>query len=92
MDLTKNRTALEIAAGKLISAIQKEYIAELGEPGCDESECVMHSSHRLLQAAKSGELSKVLDTKSVAEFLGKSWVQNHTNVLPFIAELERLRR
>jgi hypothetical protein len=46
--MTNSRTELEAAAGKLISAIQKEWHSEAGEPESAASEAVMHLAHELL--------------------------------------------
>lgn len=54
--MTKQRTPLERAAGKLILAVQQQWDAELGEPSADVSEEVMHNSHDLLSSAKDGSL------------------------------------
>ncbi len=83
-----SRTPLEAAAGKLISAIQREWHAEAGEPSALESEEVMHACHGLLKAAKNGSLSAVLGSKTVAQFLGTHWVAAHPNVSAVISELE----
>lgn len=87
-----SRTPLETAAGKLISAIQREWHAEAGEPSALESEQVMHSCHGLLQAAKNGSLSAVLGSMTVAQFLGTHWVAAHPNVSAAINELESATR
>jgi hypothetical protein len=86
--MTGIRTPLEIAAGKLISAIQREWSAEAGGPCAGASEQVMHASHGLLQAAKSGSLEPVLGSQSVSDFLGREWVQAHSRVWPHIQVLE----
>ncbi|RSZ37250.1 MULTISPECIES: hypothetical protein [unclassified Variovorax] len=87
--MTRSRTPLEAAAGKLIAAIQKEWGIEAGEPGSAESEKVMHAAHGLLQAAaKSGSIAGVIGSGSVSTFLGEQWVQAHPRVLPYIAALE----
>ena len=80
--------SIEKLAGKLISAIQKEWNLELGEPQADESENVMYKAHDLLQAAKENNFSQVLCGKTVTEYLGKDWVKNHTSVLLAIEELD----
>jgi hypothetical protein len=84
----RTRTEIERAAGKLISAIQKEWTSELGKPEAEVSEEVMHTSHDLLQAAKAGSLPSLLSGRSVANYLGKDWVRTHPGVLPFIEVLE----
>jgi hypothetical protein len=87
--MPRDRTPLERAAGKLISAIQREWTAELGEPQADVSEAVMHESHSLLQAASaSGSIAGVIGQGSVSEFLGQAWVDAHPNVLLSIRALE----
>lgn len=89
--MPRNRSPLEKAAGKLIAAIQKEWVAEMGSPTSGASEQVMHASHLLLQAASaSGSISSVVGTGSVSDFLGQSWVATHASVLPFIRTLEQL--
>ncbi len=88
--MTRKRTPLEAAAGKLISAVQREWGIEIGEPQAVESENVMHNCHVLLQAAKTGSLTFALSGISVTEFLGSNWVTSHPNVLPYIRFLESL--
>ena len=87
--MPRDRTPLEKAAGKLISAIQREWTTEMGDPQADASEAVMHASHSLLQAASApGSISGVIGKGSVSEFLGQVWVDAHPNVLPAIRALE----
>ena len=88
--MPRNRTPLEVAAGKLTSAIQREWSAEAGEPCAEISENVMHRSHALLQAAKQGSISTVVGAGTVADFLGKRWVRTHPKVWPHIQVLEAL--
>lgn len=78
--MPRKRTHLEAAAGTLISAIQEEWGEETGEPRSAKSEQVMHMSHDLLQAAKTGSLTSVLGHSTVAEFLGEQWVHAHPRV------------
>lgn len=87
--MTRSRTPLEAAAGKLIAAIQKEWDAEIGEPESAVSEKVMHEAHALLQAAsKFGSNTNVIGSGSVSTYLGEEWVQAHPQVLPYIEALE----
>ena len=88
--MSRNRTPVEAAAGKLISAVQREWSAEAGDPASAASESVMNSSHALLQAAKAGSIAPVLGSGTVSDFLGKQWVQAHPNVWPHIQVLEAL--
>lgn len=86
--MTKNRTNLEIAAGKLISAIQKEWGKEVGESVADVSESVMNKGHDLLQAANAGEIRNLLAGRSVSEYIGELWLKSHPSVKPAISKLE----
>jgi len=88
--MPKKRSDLEAAAGVLVSAIQKEWTAEIGEDSASESEAVMHNSHGLLQAAKAQSLSKLLGERTVAQYLGESWLKRHPKVLPAVRELQIL--
>lgn len=83
-----DRSPVEIAAGKLISAVQREWHAEAGEASEPMSEEVMGACHDLLKAAKVGSLNKALGGKTVAQFLGEAWVASHPMVLPAIQALE----
>lgn len=83
-----SRTDTEYAAGKLIAAIQKEWIGQLGEPDADVSENVMNSAHELLAAAKSNSLIAILAGRTVSDFLSTVWVKQHPSVLPAIQALE----
>lgn len=75
-------------AGKLISAIQKEWGEETGEPFSIESEDVMNLAHTLLQARNANGMLKILGEKTIQNFLGKLWVENHPSVKPEIHNLE----
>lgn len=88
--MPKQRGELEAAAGRLISAIQKEWSAEAGEKSAPESEAVMNTSHGLLLAAKSQTLDSELGGRTVAQYLGESWVGRHPNVIPAVRELQLL--
>jgi hypothetical protein len=83
-----HRTDLEFAAGKLISAVQREWHLETGEPCAVNSEMVMHSCHDLLKAAKVGSLAPVLGENTIVQFLGADWVSAHPEILAAIAVLE----
>ena len=84
------RTLLEAAAGKLILAIQKEWGEETGESWSAKSEQVLDMSHDLLQAAKTGSIKEILGGGTVAEFLGKQWVDAHPEVWPYVQVLDNL--
>jgi hypothetical protein len=81
-------STLEKSAGKLISAIQKEWGKEAGELCADESEDVMYKAHDILQACKKNELSKLLNGKSITAYLGAVWVEHHQSVKHAINKVE----
>jgi len=89
--MRRRRTPIESAAGKLVSAIQKEWGDELGQPASAVSEEVMHASHALLQAAaREGSIASVIGRGTIASFLGIKWVETHPKVLPYIQAVETL--
>lgn len=78
------KTELKQAAGKLISAIQKEWGKETGEPNVDFSERVMDSAHELLQADGPQAVRKLLGSLDLRQYLGDVWVRRHPSVLPAV--------
>jgi len=88
--MPKKRSELEVAAGRLVSAIQKEWTAEIGEDSARESEAIVHRSHGLLQAAKAQTLGKLLGERTVAHYVGESWLKRHPRVLAAVRELQIL--
>jgi hypothetical protein len=88
--MPQQRTDLEKAVGKLISAVQKEWVNSLGEPGAPISEEVMSNCHSLLQAAKVGKLTEELRGGPISDFLGPAWVRLHPDVIPAIQTVEEL--
>ena len=88
--MPKQRGEISAAAGRLVSAIQKEWNAELGEHTATESEAVMHTSHGLLLAAKAETLESELAGRTVAQYLGEGWIGRHPSVIPAVRELQLL--
>lgn len=88
--MSKNRSEIERAAGKLVSAIQKEWGNDLGEIHAEFSEDVVNSAHDLLQAGSVGEIGKLLGPKNITQFLGEIWVRRHPAVKSAIESLEEL--
>ena len=86
--MAKDKNKIEIAAGNLISAIQKEWNNEIGEPEAVTSEEIMNKGHDLLKGAKNNNLENVLKGMSVSQFLGDMWVQKHQSVKKSILSLE----
>lgn len=86
--MPREKSESERAAGKLISAIQKEWGLELGEAQAEQSELVMGRAHELLQARNAVSMLNILGSKSVKEFLGESWLQSHKGIEPSVFELE----
>lgn len=86
--MTTQRSLLEHAAGKLIAAVQREWHAELGEPGAAASEHVMHACHDLLNAAKNGSLPMMLRNTCISDVIGRARTAQHPTVQPAIEALE----
>jgi len=90
LQVAAKKTEFQRAAGKLISAIQKEWGEGLGEKNDDFSEGVMNAAHDILQCKSSEKLREMLGGKNVRQHLGEVWVQRHPSVKPATAELERV--
>lgn len=86
--MPKRRTSYELAAGKLISAIQKVWGAQVGTGASDFSEDVMNAAHRLLQARTPEAASQLMGPLSVEQYLGDLWVRRHPAVRPLVNELQ----
>lgn len=89
--MKKQRTLLELAAGKLIVAVQQQWHLEAGEPGDAVSEQAMHKCHDLLSASKTETHEQLLRGGSVADFIGRAWVRAHPGVSAAIEAYEKQR-
>lgn len=88
--MPRERTAIDVAVGKLISSIQHEWSDEAGTEQGRITEQVMDLAHELLEAAKADILHDALGARSIADYLGPLWVKRHPAVLPVIEKLELL--
>ncbi|HED51984.1 MAG TPA: hypothetical protein ENI83_00360 [Gammaproteobacteria bacterium] len=88
--MARKKTELQKAAGKLISAVQKEWGDELGEPNAEFSENVMDNAHDLLQAGSVEGIKQLLGPMTVRQYLGEVWVQAHPSVKPAISAIEEI--
>lgn len=86
--MPKKKTEVQRAAGKLISAIQKEWGDVLGEENAEFSENVMDAAHDLLQAGTREEVKELLGGMTIKQYLGDVWVQGHPRVKPAIQALQ----
>lgn len=89
--MPKIKSDFEHAAGKLISAVQKEWGDELGNPNAEFSQNVMDAAHDLLQAGSVEKAREILGAKSIRQYLGEVWVQAHPNIKPAVLALENIR-
>lgn len=87
--MPRSKTLSEKAAGKLISAIQKEWGEEVGESTSEISMDVMDSVHVLIQARTANEMKKTLDGKTLIQYLGDLWVKRHPAILEPLTNLEQ---
>lgn len=88
--MPKIKSDFQNAAGKLISAVQKEWGEELGNPNAEFSQNVMDAAHDLLQAGSVEKAREILGAKSVRQYLGEVWVQAHPNIKPAVFALENI--
>lgn len=90
--MSKKKNDFKKAAGKLISAIQKEWGNELGTPNAEFSERAMNAAHNLLQADTIEKARELLGTMTVRQYLNDVWVQSHPSVKSAISIIEDLLR
>lgn len=88
--MARKKTEIQKAAGKLISAIQKEWGDELGESNAEFSENVMDTAHNLLQAETAERMKEVLGPMTIYQYIGEVWIQGHPRVKTAILSLEVL--
>lgn len=87
--MPKQRTDLQQATGKLISAVQKEWGKYAGEPIPEEiAEKIMDAAHSLSGNTSVEKIRELLGPRSVAEYLSESWVRDHPDVVPAIMAVE----
>lgn len=86
--MPKKKSEFQKAAGKLISAIQKEWGGEFGCTTAEFSENVMYAAHDLLQAGTREKANELLGSMSVRQYIGDVWVQAHPSVKSAIAALQ----
>lgn len=87
--MPRERTPYQAAVGKLISAIQKEWLGEAGTTVAALSEDVLGAAHRLLIARDPLGAREIMSGLSVSAYLGELWVRRHPSVRPFIVEVEK---
>lgn len=86
--MAKKISHFEMAAGKLISAIQKEWNKESSEPEANFSEEVMYTAHNLLQARTADSARILLEGSTLRQYLGEVWISQHPDVLPAVERME----
>jgi len=84
--MPRKRNQAGIAAGKLILAIQQE-CADSANPDVLIDQKVMDRARTLLLAAQLAAVMKLLDGRTVAEYLDADWVDAHRSVGPHIDAL-----
>ena len=86
--MPRSRSASEIAAGKLVSAIQRVWAEHAGTDEGYEAESVMTRAESLLYAIRGGNAESVLGKEPVRGFVGAKWIQRHPSTEPAVKELE----
>jgi hypothetical protein len=86
--MTRRRTPAALAAGKLISSIQKVWDYRTGTEQAADAEAVMNRAHDIYQAILCNRLSEVLAGRSLRDYLGRDWVSCHPGVQQGVARLE----
>jgi len=86
--MPRTRSSTEIAAGQLVSTIQKVWTYRAGTEQVAAAESVMNRAHDLLKAVKGGQLEALLAGQSVQEYLGSDWVKSHPGVARAVSDLD----
>jgi hypothetical protein len=73
---------------KLISAIQKQWMEELGEPEAPATEAALQSAQRLLTAIRDGSIARLLADGTIGQHLGGSWIATHPWAKPHVQKIE----
>lgn len=84
------RSALEVSAGNLTSAVQRKWGNETGTSSGEVTEHVVGLAHNLLMASKAGTLHALFGDSGVADYPGLPWVKRYPVVFPAILRLESL--
>ena len=86
--MPRDFSQIDEAAGMLTSAIQKEWIAELGDPSAPESEQALHKCQALARSIADQSFESELSGHTISEYIGELWLRLHPAVLPAITALE----
>jgi hypothetical protein len=89
--MPRKKTPTDVAAGRLVLAIQKVWGYRLGTNQAAAAEAAMNRAHDLQQAARSGTLEQLLGTRNTADYVGRDWVECHPGVKQAAANLEASR-
>jgi hypothetical protein len=84
----RKKTPADIAAGKLVLAIQNVWGYRLGTDQAADAEAAMNKAHELHQAAVAGKLHQILGNDSVVDYIGRAWVECHPSVKESVETLE----
>ena len=88
--VSKKKTELEKALGKLISEIQKHVDDNDSVSASEFSLNVMDSAHELLMARVKEEIIRLLHGKSVDQYLGETWVKSRPKVFAKVKDVQCL--
>jgi len=90
--MARSRTVPEVAAGKLVSAIQKVWAECTGTEEGKEAELVMKRAEDLLWGIRRGNLESILANASARAFVGDRWIAQHISLEAAMKELEAALR
>src|ERR1700722_10173777 len=90
--MPRKKTATDLAAGRMVLAIQKVWGSRLGTDKAAEAEAAMNRAHDLHQAARRGTLENLLGISTAADYVGRGWVECHPGVKQAAESLEAARK
>jgi hypothetical protein len=87
--MPRHRTTYELAVGKLISAIQKEWTRHAGEGEiASQSESVMYRAYDLYKTESQSDFVDLLQGRDIEQYLGSDWVKQHPQIRQHIRHVE----
>lgn len=87
--MPRSRSAVESAAGKVISAVRKVWTYRLGTDQAAMAEATMNLAHDLQAAVRKHQLTELLSGRTVRAYLGEDRISSHPGVDEAVRKLER---
>jgi hypothetical protein len=88
--MKRKRTSADIAAGRLISAVQKVWTEYTGTDEGYIAEAVMNRAHDIHQTIIAQRLPEILAGRTIRQFLDEDWITFYPDADEAVRDLESL--